>query len=88
MVKIRSRLGQPLLIHRGKASPLYLLAYEAAVISEQELDTPHLQALIAAGAIESRRLKAATKEKKGAARHGARSGEASTSGAAPKRTEG
>lgn len=56
MVKIRNRLQQPILIYRGKGmgSPIHLLAGEAAVLDEKEVELPQVQALIAAEALECR----------------------------------
>jgi hypothetical protein len=91
MVKIRNRLDQPLLVHRGKASPLHLLAREAAVIEERELSSPHLMALIAAGAVESHPLGTpgeARRQKKAAAAGGPRTEEDASESGAPKRTGG
>jgi hypothetical protein len=57
MVEIQNRLNQPLLVHRGKASPLHLLAHGRAVIEDEEAESPHVQALLASGVLQSRRLR-------------------------------
>jgi hypothetical protein len=56
MVEIYNRLNQPVLVHRGKASPLHLLAHARAVLEDDEAKSPHVQSLLASGVLEGRHL--------------------------------
>jgi hypothetical protein len=58
MFKAQSTVGQPLIVTRGSGSTLHLLAHGAAVLDEDELRTPQVQALIAAGMLRVSPLKA------------------------------
>jgi hypothetical protein len=56
MLKVQNTTQQPLLIHRGKASPLHLLARGTAVLEEEEAGSAQVRALIADGFLEARTL--------------------------------
>jgi hypothetical protein len=57
MVEIQNCLSQPVLVNRGKATPLHLLAHARAVLDESEVKCGHVQMLIASGVLRTRRLK-------------------------------
>lgn len=57
MVEIRNCLNQPLLVNRGKAAPLHLLAHGRAVLDDNEAKSPHVRTLVASGAIKTSALK-------------------------------
>lgn len=56
MLKVRNIAQQPLLIHRGNASPLHLLPRGTAVLNKQEADSPQVRALIGSRLLEARAL--------------------------------
>lgn len=56
MIRIRNRLDQPLVVNRGKGRVLHLLADGSAVITDEELAAPEIQALLAEGALEQRQI--------------------------------
>lgn len=57
MVEIQNRLSQPVLVNRGKASPLHLLAHARAVIDDSDAKCAHVQMLVASGVLRKRQLK-------------------------------
>lgn len=57
MVEIYNLLNQPVLVNRGKATPLNLLAGGRAVLDEDEAKCPHVQMLVDSGVLRKRQLK-------------------------------
>ena len=58
MIRIRNRLDQPLVINRGHGRILHLLAGGSAVINDEELKAPAIQALLNEHVLEQREFKA------------------------------
>lgn len=49
MPKIKNKLFQPLTVLLGGGKTLYLSSREVADVSQSDLDTPHLQAMLKRG---------------------------------------